>query len=94
MVSWLCTLKLNGSAPNFSWSASAFDVVSVKLPVICGLPSVIAACVVGRRDDLAVEHDRELVLRPCRRDEARGDVGEGLGARVVEDDVDGPLAGA
>ena len=37
MVSWLCTSKLIGSAPNLSWSASAFAVSCVKLPRDLGL---------------------------------------------------------
>ncbi len=47
MVSWLCTVKLIGRAPNLSWSARAFEVSWSKEPVICGLPSVITARVRG-----------------------------------------------
>src|SRR6185312_6064197 len=43
----LCTWKPIGSAPNFSWSARVFAVAWVKFPVICGLPLVITALVVG-----------------------------------------------
>src|SRR6218665_2761880 len=42
-----CTEKLIGRAPNFSWSASDWDVACVKLPVICGLPSEITPCIRG-----------------------------------------------
>ncbi len=47
MASLLCTLKPIGSAPNLSWSARVFAVVWVNEPVICGLPSVMTAFVVG-----------------------------------------------
>ena len=47
IVSEDCTVKLIGSAPNLSWSASDFDDSCVKLPVICGRPSVIAPFIWG-----------------------------------------------
>ena len=56
-------MKLIGSAPNFSWSASDFDDSCVKLPVICGRPSVIAPFIWGAVSTCAVEHERELVAR-------------------------------
>ena len=39
----LCTVKLIGSAPYLSWSARILALSCVKLPLISGLPSVMAA---------------------------------------------------
>ena len=63
MSSCVCSVNDSGSAPNFSWLARARADSMVKLPVMLAWPSVIAACVVGARDDQLVEDDGELVLR-------------------------------
>jgi len=40
-------LKLSGSAPYLSWSASCFELFWVKLPLICVLPPLIGSSLTG-----------------------------------------------
>ncbi len=43
----LSTVKLSGSAPYLSWSASVFEVSCVKLPVMLGSPPRMIAFIEG-----------------------------------------------
>ena len=84
-VAWV---KLSGSAPYLSWLASSVADVWSKLPEI-SVPPLMARVDRRRGDDLAVEGDADLLA-----DVGGGVLGPGRGPRVVEVQLDDPLAGA
>ena len=92
-----CTVKLIGSAPNFSWSASDFERLLREVAGDLRSPSVIAPFIDGAVSTVAVEHERELVAAaasPCRPYRRVADLGELLVPSSSNVDVDRPLAGA
>ena len=92
----VCTdwrVSSTGRAPAFSMVARSLASCSVNPPVITPVPPVIGLCDAGRRDDLTVDHDRDLVLGRRQRDGLRGGLAEGVGAAAVQLELDGPLRG-